>query len=153
MKKIVSNVVLVVIVVIAIIIYVNSIKFDTLYSIEYAQVFGSYDINKVDQYLNEETLITYDGMTDIYRNLRNNVIIAFEEKQYEMPNDSSYGHGDDLFINGVQTIGIQVYIDSEQYSSEFVSIEIEQQWLIFYKIRSITSRDDFFGYLFFGIKK
>jgi len=153
MKKIVFITVLVVIVVIAIIIYVYSKKVDTQYAVEYAQVFGSYDIKKVDQYLNEETLITYDGMTDTYKNLRDNVIIALEEKQYEMPNDSSYGHGDDCFVNGVQTIGIQAYINSELYSSEFVSMELERHWLIFYKIKSITSSDDFFGYLFFGIKK
>jgi len=46
MKKIVFITVLVVIVVIAIIIYVYSKKVDTQYAVEYAQVFGSYDIKK-----------------------------------------------------------------------------------------------------------
>lgn len=152
MKKFIIIATLIVIV-IAIVIYVYSKKVDTKYAIEYAQVFGSYDIKKVDQYLNKETLITYDGVTETYENLRNNVIAAFEERQYGMPNDSSYGHGNDRFVTGVQTIGIQVYINSEEYSSEFVSMELERHWFVFYKIKSITSNDDFFGYLFFGIKK
>lgn len=152
MKKIIIMVTLI-IVGIAIVISVCSQQIDTKYAIEYAQVFGSYDIEKVDQYLNKETLITYDGVTETYENLRNNVIAAFEEKQYEMRNGSSYGNGDDLFVTGVQTIGIQVYIESEEYHSDFVSMELERHWLVFYKIKSITSNDNFFGYLFFGIKK
>jgi uncharacterized membrane protein len=153
MRKFILIVVLIIVVAIAIIIYVYSKKVDTKYAIEYAQVFGSYDIKKVDQYLNEDTLITYGGVTETYKNLRDNVVVAFEEKQYEMPNDSSYGHGDDHFVNGVQTIGIQAYINSGEYFSEFVSMEIERHWIVFYNIKSLTSSDDFFGYLFFGIKK
>lgn len=153
MKKFILIMMLMIVIVIAIVIFVHSKTVDTKFAIEYAQVFGSFDIKKVDQYLDEDTLIKYDGVTATYRNLRDNIIAAFEEKQYKMPNDSSYGHGDDHFVNGVQAIGIQAYITSKEYSSEFVSMELERQWLVFYKIKSITSSDDFFGYLFFGIKK
>lgn len=128
-------------------------KIDTKYAIEYSRVFGSYDIKEVDQYLNEETLITYHDMTDTYKNLRNNVIAAFDEKKFTMPPGASYGHGDDFFIFGVQTIGIQTNVDSELYSSDYVSMELRRKWLIFYEVESMVSSDDFFGYLFFGIEK
>lgn len=153
MKKNVLILGLVILVAIAIIICVYLEKIDTKYAIEYAQVFGSYDIKKVDRYLNEETLITYGEVTDTYKNLRDNVISAFKKKEYEMSNDSSYGHGADCFISRIQTIGIQVYINSKEYSSEFVSMELERQMLVNYRIKSLTSIDDFFGYLFFGITK
>ena len=153
MKKFILIAIVVAIVVLIVSIYVYSKRVDTKYAIEYAQVFGSYEIKKVDQYLAKETLITYNGVTDTYENLRGNILSAFEEKLYELPKDSSYGHGDDAFIKGIQTIGIQVYVNSTEYSNEFVSMELERRWGISYNIRSITSNDDFFGYLFFGITK
>ena len=149
MKKFVFIAVIVIVVTISI----YSKKVDTKYAVEYAQVFGSYDIKKVDQYLDKETQITYNGVTNTYENLRENIISAFEENLYELPRDGSYGYGDDIFIDGIQTIGIQVYVNSTEYSSEFVSMELERRWVISYNIRSITSSDDFFGYLFFGITK
>lgn len=103
----------------------------------------------MDKYLNSETLITYKGITDTYGNLRNNVIKAFEMKEYKMTEGYSYGHGNDVFINGIQNIGIQSYVDSDKYSSNFVSMDIERKWLIFYRVKTMSSNDDFFAYLFF----
>jgi len=142
---------MVIIIIISVLVY--SKKVDTKYAIEYAQVFGSYDIKRVDRYLNKQTQITYGGVTETYEMLRENVLVAFEEKLFEMPMGSSYGHGNDLFISGIQRIGIQSYVTSAKYSSEFVSMEIERHWYVSYSVKSITSDDDFFGYLFFGIKK
>lgn len=133
-------------------IYIYAQKIDTIYAIRYARVFGSYDINEVDRYLNEDTLLTYKGLTDSYKNLRKNVIIAFGERVYDMPEGSSYGSGNDCFIDGIQTVDIQAYVDSNTYSSEFVSMEIRRKWLVSYEVVSLTSNDDFFGYLFFGEK-
>ena len=132
-------------------IYIYAGKVDTKYAIEYAQVFGSYDIRRVDQYLNEDTVITFDEYSDTYKNLRGNVIAAFEEQKYTMGEGSSYGHGDDVYNNGVQTVGIQTYIDSELYSSDYVSMELKRRWFVCYEVQSLTSSDDFFGYLFFGV--
>jgi len=53
---------------------------DTKYAIRYAKVLDSYDIREMDEYLNEETLLTYNGVTKSYKELRDNVIHAFEEK-------------------------------------------------------------------------
>ena len=134
-------------------IYVYSNKVDTKYATEYAQVFGSYNIEKVDRYLNENTLITYKNITKPYKDLRKNVISAFDSKLFEMANGASYGHGNNCFFNGVQSVGVQTYVISERYNSEFVSMELERHGLVFYKVKSLTSSDDFFGYLFFGITK
>ena len=67
-----------------------------------------------------------------------------------MPKDGSYGHGNGRFVDGTQTVEIQVYINSDDYSSEFVSMEIERKCFMFYRIKTISSDDDFFGYLFCG---
>lgn len=124
---------------------------DTLYAVRYGEVFGSYDIQKVDSYLNSETLITYKGETKTYNELRENVISAFSKREYEMPKGSSYGHGDDKFINSVQEIGIQSYIISEMHYNDGLRMEIERVCFFFFKVKAIQSDDEFFGYLFFGI--
>ncbi len=126
-------------------------KIDTLYAEKYNEIFGSYDIDEVDQYLNSKTLITYRGETKTYQKLRENVISAFEEKEYEMPNGSSYGHGNDQFVNGVQTVGIQSYIKSQSHTSDGLQMELEKSGFRF-KVKSIQSDDEFFGYLFYGKK-
>ena len=150
MRKIIPILAALLIIVSVSTIYAYSKKVDTKYAIEFARVFGSYDISKVDKYLNDDTLITYDGNTQAYSELRNNVVDAFEEKAFEMLDGSSYGHGDDLFVDGIQEIGIQAYVTSDEYSSEFISMELERKNFISYKIKSLASNDDFFGYLFFG---
>ena len=152
MKKFILFTTILIIGILSIIIYINSKTIDTKYATKYAQVFGSYDIGNVDKYLNSETLITYNGITDTYGNLRNNVIKAFEMKEYKMTEGYSYGHGDDIFINGIQNIGIQSYVDSDKYSSNFVSMDIERRWFIFYRVKTMSSNDDFFAYLFFGME-
>ena len=134
-------------------IYSYSISVDTMYATNYAQVFGSYDIEKADCYLNEDTLLTYNGVTGTYKELRDNVLAAFAEKEYKMSRGYSYGHGNNLFSNGVQIIGIMAYVDSAVYSSSGVSMVLKRHWFVHYKIKAITSDDDFFGYLFFGIKR
>ncbi len=152
-KTVLVTIVFLVLIALFVCFHIRSKKVDTEYAIEYAKTFGSYDIKKVDQYLKEDTRITYNEKTDTYKNLRDNVIAAFDEKQYTMASDSSYGHGNDTFADGIQTIGIQTYVDSKLYSSEYVSMELKRKWLVFYEVESISSSDDFFGYLFFRIKK
>jgi len=125
-------------------------KIDTIYATRYNEVFGSYDINKVDEYLNSETQITHKGETKKYKELRGNVQSAFQEREYEMPKGSSYGHGNDKFSNGVQKIGIQSYIKSDKHYSNGLQMEIEFDGVFSVRVKSLQSDDEFFGYLFYG---
>ena len=126
-------------------------QIDTLYAVRYGEVFGSYEIKKVDCYLNDATLITYNGETKTYKELRENIISAFSRREYEMKIGSSYGHGNDKFVNNVQEIGINSYIISENHYSIGLQLELERVYFFFFKVKSIKSDDEFFGYLFFGI--
>ena len=152
MKKTVYVIAISVVIILFIVgmVFIHSKRIDKKYAVEYARVFGSYDINEVDRYLDKKTIITYNGFSSTYEDLRDNVISAFNEKKYDMPKDGSYGHGNGRFVDGTQTVEIQVYINSDDYSSEFVSMEIERKCFMFYRIKTISSDDDFFGYLFWG---
>lgn len=132
-------------------IYVNTI--DTKYASKYAEVFGSFEIKKVDRYLTAETKITYRGETNTYKNLRQNVIEAFEEKKYIMKSNYSYGYADDSFLDSVCDVGINAYADCDIYESSFVSMKLKRKMFVLFEVESIESDDDFFGYLFFGYKK
>ena len=126
-------------------------RIDTIYATRYNEVFGSYDINKVDKYLNSETQIIYKGKTKTYKELRENVQSAFREREYEMPQGSSYGHGNNKFVKGIQKIGIRSYIKSNRHYSDGLQMEIERVGIFSVKVKSLQSDDEFFGYLFFGI--
>lgn len=124
---------------------------DTEYATKYSEVFGSYNIGKVDKYLNENTLISYQGVTKTYKELRNNLIEAFNEKKYVMPQKNSYGHGDNKFVNNIQEVRVLTFVEYTDKISEDVLLEIERKGLFSYSIRSIKCDESFFGYLFFGI--
>ncbi|HEX9062272.1 MAG TPA: hypothetical protein VF941_19045 [Clostridia bacterium] len=131
--------------------YLQSI--DTKFAIKYSQVFGSYDINQVDQYLNKETIISYKGLSGTYGQLRNNVISAFKEHKFKMADGSSYGSGNDKFINGVQEVNIQSYVIYKDGSTEVpITMQLEKNGINKFTVKSLSNDDDFFGYLFFGIK-
>lgn len=149
--KMIIGIIIFVIVIGGLLSYFYQRQIDTLYAVRYGEVFGSYDIQEVDRYLNSETLITYKGETKTYSELRENVILAFSKREYEMPEDSSYGHGNDKFINGIQEVGINSYIISDKHYSNGLQMEIERIGFFFFKVKSIQSEDEFFGYLFFGI--
>ena len=127
-------------------------KIDTIYATRYNEVFGSYDINKVDEYLNSETQIIYKGETKTYKELRENIQSAFQEREYEMPKGSSYGHGNNKFVDGIQKIGIQSYIKSDKHYSDGLQMEIEHVGIFSVRVKSLQSDEDFFGYLFYGNK-
>lgn len=127
---------------------------DTRYAIKYSQVLGSYDINQVDKYLNEETVVSYDGVSKSYKELRKNVINAFEKKGFKMIENSSYGSGNNKFLGGVQEVYIQSYVDYNNKSREVpVIMQIKIKGINKFIVKSLSSNDDFFGYLFFGITK
>ncbi len=125
---------------------------DTKYAKKYAQIFGSFDIKQVDQYLDEETIITYNGTSRMYKHLRENVIAAFEARKFKMLDGSSYGSGNNKFANGVQEVNIQSYVSFNNKSlEESIIMELEIIGLNKFKVKSLSSNDNFFGYLFFGI--
>lgn len=126
---------------------------DTEYAIKYSEVFGSYNIDKVDKYLKENTQISYQGKTKTYKELRKNLVEAFNEKKYIMPQKSSYGHGDDKFVNNIQEVWVLTFVEYKNKLSEDVLMEIERKGLFSYSIRSIKGDGSFFGYLFFGIEE
>ncbi len=58
---------------------------------EFSEVFGSYDISRVDAYFDLDTEITCRNETKSYREIRENVIRAFQDKKFSMHEGMSYG--------------------------------------------------------------
>jgi len=106
-------------------------QIDVKYATKYSNVFASYDIKQVDAYLNESTIITYKGISKTYGELRENVVNAFKEKNFSMTPGSSYGHGNNKFVNGVQEVGILVYVDysKNENNDESVTMQLEKRGL------------------------
>lgn len=124
---------------------------DTRYAIKYSQIFSSYDIKQVDQYMTEDTIISYNGISKTYGQLRHNISVAFESKNFKMQDGSSYGSGDNKFINGVQVVNIQSYVDHNNQSIEVpIIMQLEKKGINKFAVRSLSSDSEFFGYLFFG---
>ena len=125
---------------------------DTEYAIRYSQIFGSYDINRVDKYLNEETVISYNGQSGSYKELRENVIHAFRNKQFTMAENSSYGHRTNSLFNRVYEVNVQSYVNHNNKSIEVpITMRLEVNGINKFSVKSLSSNNDFFGYLFFGI--
>ena len=106
----------------------------TKYASKYAEVFGSYNIDEVDRYLDDETLITYRGITKPYKELRPNIISAFKEKEYQMLEGDSYGG---LSSGESLRVGIQTYVTSKNYNSEYVAMHLERIDLKTYRVKSL----------------
>ena len=154
MKKLI--IIGIVVVIIAIISFVLQFVYlqgiDTKYAIEYSKRLGSHDISQIDTFLNEYTTLTYKGETKMYKELRPNIITAFNEKKFIMAKDSSYGHGTNYFIARIQTIKIQSYINLDGKSVEnYIEMQLEKTGFKKFRVKSLSSDDEFFGYLFFGI--
>lgn len=122
--------------------YIKSKTVDTDYAIKYSEVFGSYDINEVDKYLDEDTLIVYKGMTKTYKELRNNIIKAFNEKKYIMHNDS-YGHGNNKFVDGIQEIGVLTYVEYNEKRSEDVILDLSVKGCFLTGLDPLKVKDSF----------
>ncbi|TYQ14726.1 UNVERIFIED_CONTAM: hypothetical protein Cloal_1095 [Acetivibrio alkalicellulosi] len=153
MKKLIIVGIIVVFVIIVFTVYFIYLQsVDTKYAIEYSRRMGSYDVSQVDTFLYDDTAITYKDETKTYKELRYNIITAFNEKKFSMANDSSYGSGNKRFVNGVQKVGIQSYLNFNGKSVEvYIEMQLEKTGLNSFKVKSLSSNDEFFGYLFFGI--
>lgn len=129
-------------------IYLKSV--DTKYATNYSKAIGGYNIDEVDKYLDKDTQIIYNGMTKPYSELRDNLKKAFDDKEFNMPQQSSYGHGNDKFIDSVQEVWVITFVEYKEKLNEDVLLEIERKGLFSCRIKSIRSEGRFFGYLFFG---
>lgn len=132
-------------------IYINGIDSD--YAKKYADVLCTKDIKLFDKYFNSDTLVFYKDISGEYINLRQNLQNTFSERKYNLFCDSSYGNGNDKFINGIQKISIESFI---QYNSRSIEVPIEMEIEIIgmnkIKIKSIRSDSIFFGNMYFGEK-
>lgn len=150
MKKLIIVVVLI-LVLSAVVYFLYLQGIDTKYATAYSKCFGSFEISQVDKFLKDSTAITYKGKTSTYKDLRANIINAFSEKKFNMSEGSSYGSGNNRFINGVQTIGVQSYVNYNNKSVEvYIEMQLRKVGFSRFEVKSLSCNDDFFGYLFFG---
>lgn len=149
-KKIILTGITILLIIIIMWYYVYLLGIDTKYATKFSQVFGSYNIKRVDQFLNKETAISYRGITKTYEQLRNNVMVAFEERRFKMSEGSSYGNGNNKFVNGVQEIQIQSYViyDDISYSVP-ITMRLKIKGINKFMVKSLSSDAAFFGYLFY----
>ena len=84
-------------------------RIDTQYAVNFAKAFGTYDICIIDDYLSDDTKIICQGEVKTYKELRENVMVSCGEKRYSFFDGSSYGFGNDRFIDGVQDIDVLLY--------------------------------------------
>lgn len=124
-------------------------KVDTIYAINYGKCFGDYSIGRVDRFLDDTTLITYNGTTKTYSELKSNVKNAFQDRIFVMGKGSSYGSGNG-FINGTQKVDIQSYVSVDGKDREVYVEMVLRKVGLKVQVESLNSTDEFFGYLFFG---
>ena len=124
---------------------------DGIIAEDFDSVFGSYNINIVDNYLNNETNITYKGVTKTYEELRPNVIKAFNDKKFSMEDD--YAFGGHLPRTPTNEIVIDSWVDYENIGTVEVYIKVTTKYKDGrYVADTMNSEDAFFGYLFFGVE-
>ena len=130
----------------------NSLTIDTKCAQKFAYVLNSYNINEMDNYLDETTEIIFMGQKDVYKNCRNNVISAFNEKNYAIPQYGSYGYGNNKFENGTQKISVKLMgtFNDESIGECVINMSIQRDGLFGYKVQSIECDDAIFGHIFFG---
>ena len=81
-------------------------------------------------------------MTKTYKELRNNIIKAFNEKKYTMHNDS-YGHGNNKFVDGIQEIGVLTYVEYNEKRSEDVILDLSVKGCFLTGLDPLKVKDSF----------
>lgn len=153
MKKILLIITSIVIIIIPIVGYVYYIKtVDTRFAVNFSEAFKDYNIDDVDKYLSKDTLIICNGQSSIYENLRENVISACNEKKYLFSDGSSYGYGNNKFIDGVQYVDIKLYgeLNGKDIGECNLSMKLKQEGVFRFKIDTIECDEPIFEYLFFS---
>ncbi|MBR2743581.1 MAG: hypothetical protein IKD89_08330 [Clostridia bacterium] len=151
-----KKVFVIVIVVLLILIYTFSLtQIDTKYAVRFGDVFSSYDIEKIDEYLSEDTIIICNGKSACYKEVRDNVYIACSESPRKFNIISSYGHGDDIFIFGPQKV--EVFLGGDFKGNGFdipsLNIYVKQTSPFTFKITKLESDEPMFDYMFFGVEE
>ena len=131
--------------------YLNQV--DTKYAIEFANVLKTYNIDDIDKFFSGNTKIVYNGKHTSYNKIRNNIILACKEKKYVFSKGSSYGYGNDSFIDGYQDVGIRLYgtLNGESIGECNVKMKIKKSNIFSFEVESIESDNIIFGYIFYGI--
>ena len=153
MKKIlliISTIAVVVILAVGYVYYTKTI--DTKFAIGFSEAFMNYNIHDVDKYLSGDTLIIYNGKSSTYEELRENVISACNEKRYSFSKGSSYGYGNDKFIDDIQIVDIKLYgkLDGKDIGECNVSMKLRRKGLLRFEIDTITCNDPIFECLFYA---
>jgi hypothetical protein len=129
-------------------------QIDVIWSEKLSEVMSSNDISKIDEYFTDDAVIVCNDKKGDYSSLRNNVVRACEEKRYNI--SSSYGNGNNLFIFGVQKIGIYVYGEfhgdgeSEYANYCWVDIKLKRTGLFTFAVSYLESNTVAFEHIFFG---
>ncbi len=131
-------------------IYLNTI--DTRYAVHFAEVFMNYDIQEIDEYFSDDTIFVCNGVQKTYKEIRNNVQLACNEKKYEFNTGSSYGYGNDKFTNKIQNINVLLHgkYNGENFGDCNISMKIKKEGLFLFSVDSVECDDKIFEYLFFG---
>lgn len=126
---------------------------DTKFAIGFSKAFKNYDIHDVDMYLSEDTIVICNGKNDMYKDLRENVIAACNEKRYVFNTGSSYGYGNSKFIDDIRNVNIKLYgeFDGQSIGECNVSIELRRIGLLNFEIKTIACDNPIFEYLFYGV--
>lgn len=143
-------VVIIFVIVVRYIWYLNQI--DTQYAVRFSKVFKEYNINDIDNYLSQDTKIICNDKSKTYKELRNNVILSCNEKRYLFHDGSSYGYGNNKFINNTQNIKIRLYgeLDGDSIGECIIFMQLERIGLFKFKIVAIECDEPIFEYLFFN---
>lgn len=133
------------------ILYLNRV--DTKYAIDFSNVFSTYNIENINNYLNDETLIICNCRRAKYAKLRNNVENACSERKYQL--DSSYGHGNNKFKNNVQEITVYLFgkLDNERIGNVNILMSLRKIGLFKFEIVSLECNEPIFKYIFYGEKQ
>lgn len=125
-------------------------RIDTKYAVDFANVFSTYDINNIDNYLTDETIIICNGKQAKYSELRNNVTIACNERKYQF--DSSYGHGNNKFKNDTQNITIYLFgkLDGKNIGEVNILMSLKRIGLFKFEIDTLECDEEIFEYIFYG---
>lgn len=140
--------------VVLIVLYLSYILFmngvDTKYAVDFSNVFSTYDINSINNYLTDETIISCNNKHAKYAELRNNVELACRERKYQF--DSSYGHGNNKFKNNVQEITVYLFgkLNNESMGEINVLMSLRKTGFLKFEITSLECNEVIFEYLFYG---
>lgn len=112
----------------------------------------SYDIAKMDSYIDENAEIIFKNSNSQYKDCRGNVIRAFDDKKFMIPEDASYGYGNDKYENGCQDISVRLMgaLNDKDIGECVIDMTVRRKGIFGYRVIRIKSDADILGYIFFG---